>query len=84
MQRRDRQPARVGAPSAAIDDFTDSEESWRYAQESRRRNRPAQSQVFLARFRTWMETHTDQVIIIGCLVIGFWLIASSINYVINS
>ncbi len=46
--------------------------------------RPAQSQAFLAKFRTWMETHTDQVIIIGCLVIGFWLIASSINYVINS
>ena len=46
--------------------------------------RPVQSQAFLARFRTWMETHTDQVIIIGCLVIGFWLIASSINYVINS
>jgi threonine/homoserine/homoserine lactone efflux protein len=46
--------------------------------------RPVQSQAFLAKFRTWMETHTDQVIIIGCLVIGFWLIASSINYVINS
>ena len=46
--------------------------------------RPVQSQAFLARFRTWMETHTDQVIIIGCLVVGFWLIASSINYVINS
>ena len=46
--------------------------------------RPEQSQAFLARFRTWMETHTDQVIIIGCLLIGFWLIASSINYVINS
>ena len=31
-----------------------------------------------------METHTDQVIVVGCLAIGFWLIASSINYVINS
>ena len=45
--------------------------------------RPDQSQAFLARFRTWMETHTDQVIVIGCLVIGFWLIASSI-YLIDT
>jgi hypothetical protein len=40
--------------------------------------RPAQSQVFLARFRTWIETHTDQVIIWGSLILGFWLIAKSI------
>ena len=46
--------------------------------------RPVQGQAFLAKFRTWMETRTDQVIIIGCLLLGFWLIASSINYVINS
>ena len=46
--------------------------------------KPDQSQAFLARFRTWMETHTDQVIIIGCLLLGFWLIASSIYYVIES
>jgi hypothetical protein len=25
--------------------------------------RPAQSQAFLVRFRTWMDIHTDQVII---------------------
>ena len=43
--------------------------------------RPDQSQAFLARFRTWMETHTDQVIIVGCLILGFWLIASSINLI---
>ena len=46
--------------------------------------RPEQSQAFLAKFRTWMETRTDQVIIIGCLLLGFWLIASSIYYVIES
>jgi threonine/homoserine/homoserine lactone efflux protein len=46
--------------------------------------RPDQSRAFLARFRTWMETRTDQVIIVGCLLLGFWLIASSIYYVINS
>ena len=27
--------------------------------------KPGQSQAFLARFRTWMHTHTDQVIIWG-------------------
>ena len=27
---------------------------------------------------------TDQVIIVGCLLIGFWLIASSIYYVVSS
>ncbi len=46
--------------------------------------RPDQSQAFLAKFRKWMETHTDQVIIIGCLLLGFWLIANSIYYVIES
>ena len=46
--------------------------------------KPDQSQVFLARFRTWMDAHTDRVIIIGCLILGFWLIASSIYYVLES
>ena len=46
--------------------------------------KPDQSRAFLAKFRTWMETRTDQVIIVGCLLLGFWLIASSIYYVINS
>ena len=45
--------------------------------------KPEQSQAFLAKFRTWMETRTDQVIIVGCLLLGFWLIASSIYYVIE-
>jgi hypothetical protein len=45
---------------------------------------PDQSRAFLARFRIWMESHTDRVIVIGCLLLGFWLIASSIYYVINS
>ncbi len=46
--------------------------------------RPEQSQAFLAKFRKWMETRTDQVIIVGCMLIGFWLIASSIYYVVSS
>jgi len=45
--------------------------------------RPKQSQAFLAKFRTWMETHTDQVIIIGCLLLGFWLIANSIYLIVT-
>ena len=46
--------------------------------------RPGQCQAFLARFRTWMETHTDRAIVIGCLLLGFWHIASGIYYVIES
>ncbi len=45
--------------------------------------RPDQSQAFLARFRTWMETHTDQVIIVGSLILGFWLIAKSIYLIVT-
>ena len=41
--------------------------------------RPGQSQAFLARFRAWMDTHTDQMIIWGSLILGFWLIAYSIS-----
>ena len=45
--------------------------------------RPGQSQAFLARFRTWLETHTDQVIIAGSLILGFWLIAKSIYLIVT-
>jgi len=45
--------------------------------------KPDQSQAFLARFRTWMETRTDQVIIVGCLILGFWLIANSIYLIVT-
>ena len=45
--------------------------------------RPDQSQAFLARFRTWMEAHTDRVIIIGCLILGLWLIATSIDLIVT-
>ena len=40
--------------------------------------RPDQSQAFLARFRTWMDTRTDQVIHCGSPILGLWLIANSI------
>jgi Sap-like sulfolipid-1-addressing protein len=45
--------------------------------------RPSQSQAFLARFRTWIETHTDQVIIFGSLILGFWLIANSLYLILT-
>ena len=45
--------------------------------------RPARSQALLARFRTWIDTHTDQVIIVGSLIIGFWLIANSIYLIVT-
>jgi Sap, sulfolipid-1-addressing protein len=40
--------------------------------------RPVQAQAFLARTRTWIDTHTDQAIIIVSLVLGSWLIGQSV------
>ena len=45
--------------------------------------RPDHSRALLARFRTWIDTHTDQVIIIGSLILGFWLIGNSIYLVVT-
>jgi len=45
--------------------------------------KPGPSQALLARFRTWIDTHTDQVIIVGSLIIGFWLIANSIYLIVT-
>ena len=30
-----------------------------------------------------METHTDQAIIFGSLILGFWLIVNSINLIVS-
>ena len=40
------------------------------------------SQPALARFRTWMDTHTDQLIIAGSLILGLWLIGKSIYLIV--
>ena len=40
--------------------------------------RPQPAQEFIARTRIWINAHTDQVIIIVSLVLGFWLLATSI------
>jgi threonine/homoserine/homoserine lactone efflux protein len=45
--------------------------------------RPDQSLALLARFRTWIDDHTDQVIIVGSLLIGFWLIGDSIYLIVT-
>jgi threonine/homoserine/homoserine lactone efflux protein len=45
--------------------------------------RPDQSQAFLAQVRKWIDARTDQVIIVGSLIIGFWLIASSIYLIVT-
>ena len=46
--------------------------------------RPEQSQALVARFRKWMDTHTDQVIIWGSLIFGFWLIANSLYLIVSA
>jgi Sap, sulfolipid-1-addressing protein len=45
--------------------------------------RPEQSQALLARFRKWIDSHTDQAIIWGSLILGFWLIANSIYVLVS-
>ena len=45
--------------------------------------RPAQTQAFLTRTRTWIDTHTDQMIIVVSLVLGFWLIGKSIYLLVT-
>jgi threonine/homoserine/homoserine lactone efflux protein len=45
--------------------------------------RPAQSQALLARCKAWIDSHIDQAIIIGSLIIGFWFIADSLYLIIN-
>ncbi len=45
--------------------------------------RPDETQAFLGRTRTWIDTHTDQVIIIVSLVLGFWLVGDSIYLIVS-
>lgn len=44
---------------------------------------PEASQAFLARVRAWIDGHTDQVIIIGSLLLGFWLVGNSIYLLVT-
>ena len=45
--------------------------------------RPQRSRQFLARFRAWIDGHTDQVMIWGSLILGLWLIAPSLRLVLS-
>jgi len=45
--------------------------------------RPGQSQALLTRLRTWIDAHTDQVIITGSLILGLWLIGYSTYLVVT-
>jgi len=46
--------------------------------------RPAQTQVLLTRFRTWIDSHTDQAIIAGSLIVGLWFITDSLYLIVVS
>ena len=39
--------------------------------------KPDQARALLTRFRSWIDSHTDQAIILGSFILGFWLIANS-------
>ena len=45
--------------------------------------RPEQAHAFLTAVRTWIDTHTDQVIIVVSLVLGFWLIGKSVYLLVS-
>jgi hypothetical protein len=45
--------------------------------------RPEPAKAFLDRLRNWIDTHTDQAIIIVSLVLGFWLVGKSIYSIVS-
>jgi Sap, sulfolipid-1-addressing protein len=45
--------------------------------------RPEKAQAFLGNIRTWIDTHTDQVIIVASLVLGLWLVGKSIYLIVT-
>ena len=45
--------------------------------------RPARSQALMGGVRTWVDNHSDQVIIVGSLLIGFWLIGDSLFLILS-
>ena len=47
------------------------------------RRRAARADPGLPRRRIWIDTHTDQVIIIVSFVLGFWLVGDSIYLIVT-
>ena len=45
--------------------------------------RPERAQAFLGRIRLWIDTHTDQVIIVVSLGLGLWLVGKSIYLIVS-
>ena len=45
---------------------------------------PAAASRRLERLRTWLDTHQDQVIIVICLLLGFWLAGKSIYLLVST
>lgn len=45
--------------------------------------RPEKSQAILTSTRRWIDTHTDQVIIVASLVLGFWLVGKSVYVIVT-
>jgi hypothetical protein len=45
--------------------------------------RPERAQEFLGNIRAWIDTHTDQVIIVVSLVLGLWLVGKSIYLIVT-
>jgi hypothetical protein len=46
--------------------------------------RPDAAQAALGRLRSWIDTHTDQVIVVASVLLGFWLIGKSIYSITSS
>ena len=46
--------------------------------------RPKQSLALVTRVKAWMDTHTDEIIVIASLLLGFWLIGKSIYLVVTT
>ena len=44
---------------------------------------PEPAQAFIGRTREWIDSHTDQVIIVVSLVVGFWLIGKSLYLIVS-
>ncbi|MFZ0045324.1 MAG: GAP family protein, partial [Streptosporangiaceae bacterium] len=44
---------------------------------------PAAAEIRLNQLRTWLDTHRDQVIIVLCLLLGFWLAGKSIYLLVT-
>jgi hypothetical protein len=44
---------------------------------------PAAADARLKQLRTWLDTHRDQVIIVLCLLLGFWLAGKSIALLVG-